>query len=171
LPPDRRVLEQQILPYYARARGREKVLFVGVKAYNRHLHAAFAGRAYVTIDPEPAFRRFGAKEHIVGLVEDLGQHFPPGHFDAIVMNGVIGHGLDDPAHVRRAMAACHAGLRPGGDLVLGVNEESPRFVDFRPMDTFAPFVPFDFPPLGRSYLKVAIPFVERSHSFFFVRRP
>jgi SAM-dependent methyltransferase len=166
-PPDRRVLDGIILQHYCRAAGFERLLFVGCKKYNAKNRALFAGRWYATIDPNPKMARFGGAPHLVGRVEELEAHLPRGSVDVVVMNGVIGFGVDDAPAIARAIAACSAVLRPGGELVLGVNELLDTGVDLGALDQFSPFV---FPPLGAARFTVNTPFRERTHTFAFYRR-
>lgn len=169
-PPDRRVLDGLILPWLARAPGYERVLFVGVKEYNAPNRALFAGRAYATLEPEPRFAPFGAERHFVARLEELDELVAPSSFDAIVINGVLGHGLDAPADVERALAACHRALRDGGFLVLGVNEEIPSAVDLTGVPAMRAFAPAQFPPLGATRHVLQTPLRERSHTFLFYAR-
>jgi hypothetical protein len=114
--------------------------------------------------------RFGGTPHIVGRVEDVEAHLGPGSVDAVVMNGVIGFGLDEPAAVERALDACHAVLRPGGELVLGVNELLDNGVDLSTVAALGRFDPFVFAPLGSDRHTVATPFREKTHTFRFFKR-
>ncbi|HYM47563.1 MAG TPA: hypothetical protein VES91_03715, partial [Burkholderiaceae bacterium] len=71
---DRRVLEQMILPAYARRTDIKRVLFVGCAAYTQHYSEFFAGREYWTIDPVARRRRYGSQRHIVYPLQNLGSH-------------------------------------------------------------------------------------------------
>ncbi len=131
LPPrllseDRRVLEQTILPAYARRPDIQSVLFVGCAPYTRCYGEYFAGRAYWTIDPVARRRRYGSANHIVDQLQYLGRHVKPAYFDLVICNGVLGWGLNALADADAAFAACHAHLRAGGDLLLGWNDVPPR---------------------------------------------
>lgn len=123
---DRRVLEQEILPSYARQSDTKRVLFVGCAAYTQHYGRLFSGREYWTIDPVPRRRRYGSEQHIVDRLENLSHHVQPGYFDLIVCNGVLGWGLNSPQAADAAFAACEQHLREGGELVLGWNDILPR---------------------------------------------
>ena len=123
---DRRILEQVILPEYARRRDIARVLFVGCAAYTQHYGEIFDGREYWTIDPVARRRRYGSERHIVDQLQNLGTHVPPGYFDLVVCNGVLGWGLNAPEDANTALAACHTHLRAGGDLLLGWNDIAPR---------------------------------------------
>lgn len=172
-PPDRRVLDGTVLPHYARAAGFERALFVGVKAYNARNRELFAGRVYATLDPEPRFAAHGGDPHFVARLEELERLVAPASFDVIVVNGVIGHGLDAPADVDRALMACHRALRVGGELVLGVNEDAPGAVDLSGIPALRFFTPAPFAPLaGAPRHVVPTPLRERTHTFlFYTRRP
>lgn len=170
-PPDRRVLEHEILAELARDRAVERVLFVGVQWYTTRYPSHFASstppKTFATIDPEPGVARFGSEPHAVGRIQDLAEHFPGVVFDAIVMSGVIGFGLNDPLEVDKALAACEGALRPGGWLVLGVNELKPTHVDPKKSPASASFEPRAFGKRGQDRIDVALPFRERRHTFLF----
>jgi len=166
-PPDRRVLEHDILGELARDPKVRRVLFVGVQWYTARYPTHFAGKTFATIDPEPAVAKFGGSPHVVGQVQDLAEHFPDLVFDAIVMSGVIGFGLNDPKEVDRALEACEKALRPGGWLVLGINELKPTHVDPNQSPAAKHFEPRPFGRLGQSRVDVKLPFRERRHTFVF----
>lgn len=145
---DRRLLEQVILPHFAAREAFAKVLFVGCAWYTRGYRRIFSQREYITLDIEPARRRFGSRtRHIVDSLANLERHFAPCELDLLICNGVYGWGLDDRAEAERAFAACHACLREGGAFILGWNdipqrrpfplEESAGLQRFKPQ-VFAP---------------------------------
>lgn len=169
-PPDRRVLEHDILGAFASTGGVSKLLFVGVQWYTVGYPKRWTGELFATIDPEPKVAAFGGKPHAIGQVQDLAKHFPGVLFDAIVMSGVIGFGLNDPAEVDRALEACAKALRPDGRLVLGINELKPTHVDPNSCDAAKHFVPDVFGPSARSRIDVTLPFRERRHTFLFWKR-
>ncbi|UYN93249.1 MAG: methyltransferase domain-containing protein [Enhydrobacter sp.] len=119
----RRFLEHDVLPWLRETCPR--ILFVGTGPYTVHYEKLFARtpHQYVTIDSDPAVAVWGARDHIVAQVQEIGRHRPDGHFDAVVLNGVFGFGVDDPPTMRAVAAALHAALRPGGRLVLGWNSD------------------------------------------------
>jgi SAM-dependent methyltransferase len=169
-PPDRRVLEHEILAELARDPEVERVLFVGVQWYTTRYASHFAGKTFATIDPEPKVAQFGGKPHVVGQIQDLAEHFPGVVYDAIVMSGVIGFGLNDPPEVDRALDACAKALRPGGWLVLGVNELKPTHVDPKKSPASSEFESRGFGKRGQDRIDVALPFRERRHTFLFWRK-
>lgn len=166
-PPDRALLEERILPEVAREA--ESVLFVGVQWYTARYRAIFAGRTFATIDPKEELAKFGSEMHAVDVVQNVGRHFPDLSFDAIVMNGVLGFGLDEPADIRAALAACGAKMRPSGLLVLGVNEEKPGYVDPSKLPEAAAFEPTKLGTLDPRVV-VEVPFRERTHTFLFWKK-
>ena len=123
---DRRILEDEILPWLAGRDDIRRVLFVGCARYTRHYEAFFSDRDYRTIDPTPRRRRWGADRHIVDRLEHLGRHVAPASLDAIVCNGVLGWGLNRRDDAEAAFDACRAALRPGGELIVGWNDVAPR---------------------------------------------
>lgn len=168
LPPDRRVLERTILPHYAAREDVDAVLFVGVRPYTRGYARRFGGKGFVTIDPDPRMRFFGAREHQIARLEDL--KAAPGSFDVVILNGVLGWGIgQDTADA--ALRICFDALRPGGELVLGVNEEVRSAVDLRAVPSLARFEPLVFAPLGAQRHYVRMPFATKSHTYLFYRRP
>ena len=169
-PPDRRVLVRDILGELAKDPAVQKVLFVGVQWYTESYPALFEGKTFATIDPSEAVAKFGGSRHVVGQVQDLATSFPGEIFDAIVMSGVIGFGLNDPKEVDRALAACDAALAPGGFLVLGINEQKPTHVDPKASPAAASFEERPFGALGKSRIDVALPFRERLHTFVFWKK-
>ena len=117
---DRKVLEQVIFGYFRALPGIRSVLFVGCDWYTRHYgRTFFAAHNYWTLDPAASARKFGARQHLVAPMEELGRHFPQGYFDVIFCNGVYGYGLDMPEQCERSFEQCHSRLRPEGYFVLG----------------------------------------------------
>jgi hypothetical protein len=166
-PPDRRLLEDEILP--ALAKETDRVLFVGVQWYTERYRAIFAGKTFATIDPNPELAKFGSATHAVDVVENVSKHFPDTAFDAIVMNGVIGFGLNDVAMVDAALVACAARMRAGGVLVLGVNEEKPSHIDPATVPSASLFEPTAFASFEPRVV-VEVPFRERTHTFLFWKK-
>lgn len=171
-PPDRRVLEESLRIFAARTEVR-RVLFVGVKAYNRHLAALFVGpgapdaaqRTFATIEPVAELAEFGGSPHFVDVLENLHRHVAPESFDLIVMNGVIGFGLNDPANVELALRQVHRALAPDGELFLGINERIPTHVDLAKIEAMRGFTPKTFPPFGGPRRVIETPFREETHTF------
>jgi SAM-dependent methyltransferase len=147
---DRRVIEQEIFPYYRAAAGFKTVLFVGCNTYTSHYQRRyFQGADFRTIEPDPELRKFGASQHVVAPLEEVGRHFADGFFDLIICNGVFGWGLDRLAQCEAAFSQTHACLRDGGHLVFGWDDVPRRTpVALADMRSLARFRRFAFPPLG-----------------------
>lgn len=171
LPPDRRLLEHAILPVLGHEPGVDRVLSVGVAWYTQEYERITAVKTFLTLDHDPARASFGAPgRHVVGELVDLESVFPASEpFDAIVMNGVIGFGLNTAEDVQRGLRACAARLRPQGTLVLGINEElaPPSLPSLLSAGLFEPRS-FGAWPDGR--VTVEVPFREHTHTFVFLRR-
>jgi SAM-dependent methyltransferase len=124
LPPtDRRYLTQHVLPALASAKLR-RVLFVGCKAYTARYGQQLIRAAvdYWTTDIDPAATIWGERDrHIVCDIARIDDVCPAGSFDAVLLNGVIGHGVDDEREMNRALTAIAHILRPNGILLIGWN--------------------------------------------------
>ena len=117
----RRFLEDEVLPWLGQHAAR--ILFVGTAPYTYRYEDLFAARPgqFTTIDVNPAAAVWGAPDHIVGLIQEIGRWHPAGTFDGVVVNGVFGFGVDDPEAMRATIEAVHHVLKPGGLLVVGWN--------------------------------------------------
>jgi SAM-dependent methyltransferase len=118
---DRRYMTQHILPALATPKV-QRVLFVGCKAYTARYgkRLARAGVDYWTTDINPAVAIWGEKDHHIisdiGRIDDV---CPADSFDAVLLNGVIGDGVDDESEMNRAVTAIARILRPNGMLLIG----------------------------------------------------
>jgi SAM-dependent methyltransferase len=125
-------------------------VFVGCDADTaRYEKDFFSGVRFVTFEPNPAHRQFGASHHVQAPLEDMGKYFAPESFDLIICNGVFGWGLDEYENCEAAFAQCYKGLRKGGQLLLGWNDV-PRRAPF-PLEKIASLSQFkklEFPPFG-----------------------
>ncbi|HVS51228.1 MAG TPA: hypothetical protein VHD62_02640 [Opitutaceae bacterium] len=170
LPPDRRVLERTILPRLAQAHPQGHVLFVGVKFYTRDYPRIFPQGNLVTLDRDPRVSRHGAREHIVDRLENVAVHAGRRRFAAVVVNGVIGWGIDTLDAAEAAIAACAENLVDGGWLIVGVNERRPTTPDLTRLASWRFFEPAPFPELNAARIVVPTPFAEREHTFLFFRK-
>lgn len=106
--------------------------------------------------------------HIVAKVQDLGHHVQAGSFDCVVMNGVIGFGLDAPAEVDKAIAAIASSLRVGGMFVLGWDDvDAHRVALPEQFEALAAFTPFAGGPLGA--FRTMVPSDTRKTYDFYLR--
>lgn len=150
LTTDRFVLERQIFQHYQSRAQIDDVLFVGCHPDTAHYETDyFSNVRFVTLEPNPAHRKFGAIHHVEAPLEDLAKHFPPEAFDLIICNGVFGWGLDSFDDCEAAFDNCHTCLRPGGHLLLGWNDV-PRRKPFplEQIPSLSLFRKFEFPLFG-----------------------
>jgi hypothetical protein len=122
-PPDRKFLNRELLPFFARSKEIRTVLFVGVRRYTKVCAKIFSDRRFITIDNDPKLKRFGSSNHITDDVRNLSRwrpQFSEG-LDLIVLNGVIGFGLNDKKSVEAVLEVLTGNLRSGGWLVVGGN--------------------------------------------------
>ena len=118
---DRRYMTQHILPALASAKI-QRVLFVGCKAYTARYGKQLtrASVDYWTTDINPAAAIWGQKDHhIVCDIAAIDHVCPAESFDAILLNGVIGDGVDDESAMNRTVSAIARILRPNGTLLIG----------------------------------------------------
>jgi SAM-dependent methyltransferase len=123
--PDRAYLEGVIFAWAAQTP--RTILFAGTRLYTAHYPQLLPGSDFHTIDIEPGNRVYGARgRHVTASVTALDQHYPPALFDMVILNGVIGWGLNERADVETALAQAAHVLKPGGILILGWNNVAPR---------------------------------------------
>jgi hypothetical protein len=170
LPPDRRVLEKTILSQLASDPSCRRVLSVGVKFYAAHYGRNFKEGAWVTMDSDPAVRRHGAAEHVVDRLENAARRFARESFDAVLVNGVIGWGINTREGVEAALLATEHCLRAGGWLILGLNEKRSQTPSLEGLRAWEHFEPTVFPGFATERLVIATPFEEREHTFLFFRK-
>ena len=166
---DRRVLEGVILPFFAKRDECHRILFVGCDWYTTGYEKEFAGLEFWTLELDPDRAKYGAERHVTDSVVNLGEHFPDGHFDLLLLSGVLGWGLNDAAEAERALAACARSLAPLGVLVIGWNDfPEKRLLDPRESEALKPLERWPFPPLGVD--RHLVPGRDR-HTFDFFRSP
>ena len=164
---DRHFLENTLLPTLDAEVSIERLLFVGCAAYTQRYSRLMRRTEYWTMEPQPRRAHYGAALHIVDTLQRLGRHVPPAHFDAIVVNGVLGWGLNRRDDAESALLACHAALRPGGLLILGWNDVLPR--NRITPATLAALAQFSPEGLKAFPARMPVPGPER-HVFEFYRR-
>ena len=117
----RQCLETEILPWM-RDRCRS-ILFVGTASYTWHYETLFRADRYTTLDIAAGAAVWGARHHIVAPVQELSSHRQSGFFDGVVLNGVLGFGVDTGQQMHRTFEELHRALAPSGLLVVGWNTD------------------------------------------------
>lgn len=164
--PDRVYLEEAIFPAL-RAMGFAKILSIGVEVYNAGAEQEFAGASteYWTIDINPDNAKWGSPDrHIVGDALRLHEVFEPSVFDCVILNGVIGYGINGKQCAEQVLESVATVLRPCGWLVLGWNVD--RGVSVSELTNVRRF----FHPLKSSILPAHITFDRSTHRFDFLVR-
>ncbi len=139
----------------------------------RHLHgplsaAVFSQHGLLDHRADPAAARHGAQQHVIAPLEELDRHFPPGHFDLIVCNGVYGWGLDRHDQLEAAFAQCHSRLKDDGHLFFGWDDIPQRApVDLDTVSSRGLLRQYTFPPLGTWRYLTDTPY---RHTFDFYRK-
>jgi hypothetical protein len=118
---DRQYMTKKILPALASSK-LQRVLFVGCKEYTARYGKRLtrAGIDYWTTDIDPSAATWGEKgRHIVCDIAKIDEVCPAESFDAVLLNGVIGDGVDDESEMNRTLTAIACILRPNGTLLIG----------------------------------------------------
>lgn len=137
---DRRYMTENILPALETHQMR-RILSVGCKAYTVRCgrRLARAGIDYWTADIDPDAAIWGEPgRHIVCDVTTIDEFCAPESFDAVLLNGVIGHGVDEEDAMNRALEAIGQILKPGGLLLVGwnSNKDHPDPMDLAAVSTY-----------------------------------
>ena len=148
---DRRVLEEIIIPRVLADFDPKKILDIGREDYQIFYNKFFKNRELWTMDIDPERAEYGAegKFHITDDAANVKNHFTNDYFDFILINGVLGWGLDSKAKIEQAFTGLFDILKPKGLLIIGWN-------DFEDTDTMRPhqikalkkFKAYNFKPLG-----------------------
>jgi hypothetical protein len=145
---DRMILEQVILPSFVSTITIQKVLFVGCAAYTQQYKEIFREKEYWTIDPKRVKKKYGSERHIVDSIAKIERYITKNYFDVIIMNGVIGFGLNRIGDIERAINACYATLASQGILLVGWNDTARRIpIDIRAIHALGNFRQYYFEPL------------------------
>jgi SAM-dependent methyltransferase len=164
---DRRLLEGVIIPFFRDAHEFQRILFVGCDFYTTHYERLFGGKEYWTLDKDPGRAKYGAPRHVVAPLSEVDRHFTS--LDVILVNGVLGWGLDDAREAEESFAASVRALRPGGILLLGWNDTPERLpLRLEASPSLLGLEPYVLPPLGVSRRATATP---NRHTFSFFRKP
>lgn len=167
--PDRRLLEEVILPYYGARDEVRCVLFVGTHWYTAHYARYLPNARFITLDIDPAQARYGGTGgHLIASVTEVDRHLAPGSVDLVVLNGIFGWGLNRRDDAEQALRALHRVMRAGAELVVGWNDVASRrpfpFGELRALQAYEPVV---CPPLGRTVVDSGS---DNGHRFEFYRK-
>lgn len=146
---DRIIFEQSIIPFFVSKDDFRKILFVGCDWYTLHYKEFFKTKEYWTIDIDKTKRRFGSNKHIVDSLNNISRYFEENYFDLIIVNGVIGWGLNNREDIEESLDKCFRYLRKEGVLVIGWND-IPERRPFYPeeLESLERFKHYHFEPLS-----------------------
>ena len=167
---DRVFLEEVILPFFRNDKEIRSVLWVGADWYTKPYEKFFRGKEYWTLEIDPSKKRFGSKRHVIAPLSRLEEFAGGPTFDAILCNGVFyPGGIDTREEAEASLLACFRTLKPGGWLVLGLDEAREFKPLFPPAETEAlgKFTPTIFPPIGQAKHSTD---TEYRHVYEFYRR-
>ena len=146
---DRNVLEGIIFPYVLAYFNPQKILDIGREDYQVFYNDFFVKRELWTMDIDPDQEEFGMpKKHITDDVINADKHFKDNYFDFILINGVLGWGLNNKENIEKAFSGIYKIMKPGGLLVVGWNDfEDIKVFKPRKISALNKFKPFYFKPL------------------------
>jgi ubiquinone/menaquinone biosynthesis C-methylase UbiE len=158
---DRNVLEAIIFPYVLDRFDPKTILDIGREDYQKFYNDFFKNRELWTIDSNPERKKYGSPEkHITDNVSNLKKYFQNNHFDFILMNGVLGWGLDSDKAINRTFNAIYEILKPEGIFILGWND-SP--LDLDKIEGLNKLKKFNFKPLNTDHFRC----VNGNHQYGF----
>jgi hypothetical protein len=114
----------------------QKVLSVGTAWYTMHLPEIAKAKSWVTIDKSPAAATFGTTSDVHYTVDlcqpdtDLAGYL--NMFDIVIVNGVLGWGVDTQAEADVIMTKLSSYLMSGGTMLVGYNSNR---IDWLPTAT------------------------------------
>ena len=165
---DRFILEATILPHLATISSYRRILFIGCSAYTQGHQEFFSGKEYWTIDPVRAKKRYAADRHMTDSITNVRRYIEPEYFDVILMNGVIGFGLNQLTEIEHAVEACYEVLARQGVLLIGWNDTRQRTpVDLRSLRALRKFREYYFKPLQACHFRADGP---SRHTYSFYRK-
>ncbi len=167
--PDRALLEQKILPFFAADADYQSVLFVGCEWYTRQYNGIFKERDYYTMEMDGALAPYGADQHIIDKIENIQNHFKTNQLDLVLCNGVYGWGLNAQADIEKAFHGIYESLRPGGIFMLGWNDaEGHRPVPLSIIESLKRFNTWSQSPLDTDSF---VANVKTGHTYNFYQKP
>jgi hypothetical protein len=99
-------------------------------------------------------KQYGADRHVIDSITNIRNHIEKDFFDVILMNGVIGFGLNQLSEIEHAVAACYEVLARQGILLVGWNDTRRRTpVDLRSIRALGKFREYYFEPLQACHFR------------------
>lgn len=121
---DRRYFDAHILPAII-ARAPDDILYVGCRAYTadviRDLTATGARVWTSDIDADAAAYGNAGYHVTLDITQIRPDSFPVARFDALILNGIIGHGVNSAEAIGKLAEALHTVAAPRALVVLGWN--------------------------------------------------
>ncbi len=119
---DRDTLERIILPYILSRKNPKTILDVGREDYQEFYNLFFINKEFWTIDIDPQKKEFGSQNHITDNVINLKKYFKDNYFDFILINGVLGWGLNKKNEIQDTFNILYDILKPNGIIIVGWND-------------------------------------------------
>jgi len=163
--PSRLFMDRELMPWVGRTY--ERVLFVGPASYTRQFERMFrrSRGQYTTIDPVKGTAVWGARNHIIAPIQEIGLHRAAHYFDCIIFNGVFGFGVNEIEEQRKVIKSLYEALSVGGLLVVGWNTN--LMPDIEELGLFAPYFEVAEPPPWGHRTRFSLP---ETHVIDFYRR-
>jgi SAM-dependent methyltransferase len=171
-PPDRKLLQSAIFPFFAEKKDCQNILFVGWADFCQGYARAFAGKNFISIDPDKGKAPFAKDhQHFSLRVEDLNSQLAPGfRFDVIFLNGVLGYGTNQQDSAEEVLLSCQNLLKPGGWLMTGVNPHHLGEIEYHNLEGLKFFSPATPSFLKSSEIQMKFPFFPGLfHTYRFYR--
>lgn len=162
-PSDRRFLKEVIFPFFSSKAEIKKILFVGVHSYTKDYEQFFSGKYFKTIDCDPNMKKFGSANH--ETIDFC--NFTEKDFDLVILNGVIGYGLNEISQVRQAAEIASSILKHDGWFVLG-NSQKLFIKEYETL--FLKNMSYqNFPATGKKWHHFSFPYSTAVHEYRFLQ--
>lgn len=167
---DRRILETQILPWYASREDFRNVVFTGGQWYTMGYRNIFKGKRFTVMEiSKSCARRYGGPGAIADSCSESEKYFSPASLDLVLFTGVFGYGLDSREELDKALLGFYNCLRPGGEMLFS-------------WDDVLDHVPFDplSSPVFERFERISCPVLQSDHvitkdnwrkNWIFLRKP
>jgi hypothetical protein len=114
-------------------------------------------------------KKYGSKRHIIDSITKIETYITKNYFDVIIMNGVIGFGLNRIADIEQAINACYSILASQGILLVGWNDTARRTpTDVRGIHALRKFRQYYFEPLQTCHYRTE---GSERHTLSFYQKP